>query len=80
MNRDEVHASGAHVLEGRIVHIPTFRMTPTIHWRRQKLEVYRTVLAFLLMREGDAGRRDCANAIRSAPFTEKQIELVKNFC
>src|SRR5262249_4321760 len=67
------------VLEGKTVHIADALADPEYAYGGQKIAGYRTLLGISLVRD-----RNCICAIaltrsKGRPFTDKQIELVRNF-
>jgi signal transduction histidine kinase len=80
--QDRTSATGRAVLERRVVHIHDILADAEYRWAEDhhgQEEMHRTILAVPMLRDNAIIGVIVVRRIRVEPFTDKQIELVKNF-
>jgi two-component system, NtrC family, sensor kinase len=72
--------TGRALLEGKVIHIPDVLADPDFTWKEgQRLGGFRTVLGVPMLREGVAVGVLALTRSAVRPFSDEQIDLVKNF-
>src|SRR5262245_7979506 len=85
IRQDRRSATGRAVVERRVVHIvdiledSEYRWTEDLKGEHKEEEMHRTLLAVPMLKEDTIVGVITIRRVRVKPFTERQIELVKNF-
>jgi two-component system, NtrC family, sensor kinase len=82
IHQDRGSATGRAILERDTVHIHDIQADPDYRWAEDhsgEEQMHRTILAVPMLREREIIGVIVIRRVRVEPFTDKQIELVKNF-